>query len=118
MLQLIECSSRDHTLDLAERLISTQAARIGRHPQPHFAAAALYHAGQSAVVDNLAPDGLDSTHARQRFRANQDTAASGASHFAPRIPNPLRRIQHEEKEDERRNQQLLREASETQSVAR
>src|ERR1017187_294274 len=76
--------------------------------------AALYHAGQSAVVDNLAPDGLDSTRARQRFWANQDAAASGASHFAPRIPNPLRRIQCEEKEDERRNQQLLREAGAVQ----
>ncbi len=81
MLQLIERGSRDHALDLAERFVGTQAVCVGRHTQPHLAAAALHRAGQSAIVDDLTTDRRNSACARQRFRTDQHAATGSACHL-------------------------------------
>ncbi len=109
--QLVEGGARDHVLDFGEGVVGSHATRVGDETEPNAAASALDGPSQRAIVDDLVADGSDSAGTLERSRPDEDATSGGAGGLAPRIANPSRRIQQKEKEDEGRDQKLLRQVA-------
>ncbi len=111
--KLVKRCTRNHIFDLSKRDVRAQAPRTRRKTEPNSPAADLTDFGQCAVIDDLRPDLLDSIDCLQHLGPNQHTATCRASYFRFARADGRWWIQHQEEENKRRNQRLLRQRART-----
>ncbi len=100
IVELGECGAGDHVGDFAEGSVGAQANAGARQAHPEAAAAALYGAGEGAIVDDFIANGGKAADSLQRVATQKNAASSGACGARARVGNPTRRIQLQEKEKE------------------
>src|SRR5258708_7133258 len=100
MIQLRECSPRNHGANFGEGCVVPDAVSFFGDAEPDAATGAFDGPRQSAIVDDLAPNALDAANTFEGAGTNQDTAAGRRRSFAIAPRHPLRWIKHEEEKDE------------------
>src|SRR5712692_4681500 len=91
----------DQVADFAEGGVGAQADAGPRQAHPEAAAAALYGAGEGAIVDDFAADGSEAADPLERVPTQENAAAGGSRGARVWVGNPARRIEFQEKEKER-----------------
>src|SRR5712692_4392614 len=101
IVELGECGAGDHVADFAEGSVGAQANAGARQAHPEAAAAALYGAGEGAIVDDVTADGSEAADPLERVPTQENAAAGGTCGARAGVGYPTRRIQFQEKEKER-----------------
>src|SRR6266481_824552 len=101
--KLGEGGARDQVANFGEGLVLAKAYAFTRNAHPDFSASFFHGAGESAIVDHFVSNGCKSTDAFERGTPQQNASARGTRVLLLRVRNPARRIEHQEKIQERRD---------------
>jgi len=107
IVELGEGGAGDHFADFGEAGIRAKAAAGASEAHPDFSAGAFDFSGERTVVDDFVADGGEPTDAFESGAAKKDTAAGGTSGFGACIGNPVWRVKHQKKVEERGDEEAL-----------
>src|SRR5437660_10545889 len=96
MTQLVESGSRDHSPDLTQPSVRTNAFGGVGQSEPQSSSIAFYLPRQGAIVNDLVTNGSQSSKAIQNLGAKQDASSSGARSPMVGVGDPLGWIKLEE----------------------
>ncbi len=102
--KLREGSACDQVANLREGFVLAKTDTGTGDAHPDFSAGSFYSAGESAIVNHFVSNGCKPADAFERGTPQQNASARGTGGSLLRVRDPARRIEHQEKIQERRNQ--------------
>src|SRR6266446_9499103 len=102
--KLREGRTRDQVANFGEGFVPTETDTGTGDAHPDFSAGSFYSSGESAIVNHFVSNGCKPADAFVRGTPQQNASARGTGGSLLRVRDPARRIEHQEKIQERRNQ--------------